>query len=471
MPITDGVLITYKGYTDRKDAQSSIPGQFPMAIVRDYYHELREIVKEMEKETLNEWDKRMKAIVKRMDAPADDLESILDKLRTKHQITTEEAESIATDMVKKTRKFSINQVDDQIEAIAGVRPTLRHPRMSNAIQTTIKENVRLIKTIPEKYHDEVERVVHQGVLEGVSTSKIRDNIVDAGRKTTNNGMLIARDQTGNVMSTITKERQTQAGVEHYIWRDSGDNRVRSTHESFDGERYSWKEGSPEGHPGEPIQCRCIAIPDEEEVLNNFGQGETPSPIPTLEPQGEQIKEPEYENSEIWANDLSDKEKNAFETYTSPSGKYEQIRDAQKGINTNETYKELAQTIEDAMYKAPNYDDVTYRGMKKLPENVYEMMLDKDEIVFNTFQSTSKELNRAKSFASPFSEISRDNRSIIFKIKGNTGVEIEDVSVLPGEKEVLFKNGARFKNNGQIDYTVIKGEQVPIVELEEITTGG
>jgi SPP1 gp7 family putative phage head morphogenesis protein len=62
---------------------------------------------------------------------------------------------------------------------------------------------------------------------------------------------------------LTESRQRDIGVEGYIWRTVGDERVRETHESVDGDYYSWDNPPSEtdgNAPGEDYQCRCWAEP-------------------------------------------------------------------------------------------------------------------------------------------------------------------------------------------------------------------
>ena len=59
---------------------------------------------------------------------------------------------------------------------------------------------------------------------------------------------------------LTKERQTDLGVEQYIWRTVGDERVREEHEILDGEVFSWDNPPEPGQPGDDYQCRCTAEP-------------------------------------------------------------------------------------------------------------------------------------------------------------------------------------------------------------------
>jgi SPP1 gp7 family putative phage head morphogenesis protein len=65
-------------------------------------------------------------------------------------------------------------------------------------------------------------------------------------------------------SSFNEVRQTNAGITHYIWSTSHDERVRASHARLNGETFSWKD-PPEvdgerANPGEPVNCRCVAIP-------------------------------------------------------------------------------------------------------------------------------------------------------------------------------------------------------------------
>ncbi len=77
-------------------------------------------------------------------------------------------------------------------------------------------------------------------------------------------MLIARDQTTKLNGALNEIRQTEAGVTSYTWSTSLDERVRDEHSEREGEVFDWDSPPEDGHPGEPIQCRCVAIPVVEE---------------------------------------------------------------------------------------------------------------------------------------------------------------------------------------------------------------
>lgn len=83
---------------------------------------------------------------------------------------------------------------------------------------------------------------------------------------------LARDQTNKLTGQLTQIRQESLGIRKFIWRTSGDNRVRETHQQFEGRTYLWSN-PPEGGPGFPIQCRCTAqAVIDEAVLTHLAAG-------------------------------------------------------------------------------------------------------------------------------------------------------------------------------------------------------
>ncbi|WP_449395501.1 phage minor head protein [Devosia riboflavina] len=47
---------------------------------------------------------------------------------------------------------------------------------------------------------------------------------------------------------------------HYTWRTAGDDRVRHTHSTLEGQVFAWTSAPSEGHPGTAPNCRCWAEP-------------------------------------------------------------------------------------------------------------------------------------------------------------------------------------------------------------------
>ena len=60
--------------------------------------------------------------------------------------------------------------------------------------------------------------------------------------------------------------QQKLGITHYTWRTSQDERVRHEHVLRDGRRFAWDNPPDDGHPGQPIRCRCVAEPYTEHLM-------------------------------------------------------------------------------------------------------------------------------------------------------------------------------------------------------------
>ena len=72
--------------------------------------------------------------------------------------------------------------------------------------------------------------------------------------------LIARDQVGKLNADITQARQQALGVTEYRWRGVMDSRERPEHVAREGKVFKWSRPPEDGHPGQPIRCRCNAEP-------------------------------------------------------------------------------------------------------------------------------------------------------------------------------------------------------------------
>lgn len=136
--------------------------------------------------------------------------------------------------------------------------------LEDILQAAIEENVSLIKSIPNEYYDKVEQALFRHLASGGDRQSLRETIGNLGDLTESRIKLIARDQNSKLNSRLNKARQEALGVEEYVWVTSRDERVRQSHRDNNGKTFRWDDPNPDtGHPGEDIQCRCIAQP----VLN------------------------------------------------------------------------------------------------------------------------------------------------------------------------------------------------------------
>src|SRR5699024_8614667 len=118
----------------------------------------------------------------------------------------------------------------------------------------------------------VEALVETAQTTGMRVETLRKRIQEAHGISVRRSQVIARDQVLSANAALHRQRQTAAGVDRYEWDTSQDERVRRSRRRVHGEIYAWdSEGAPgvgtgggSAHPGEPIQCRCNAIPLFEE---------------------------------------------------------------------------------------------------------------------------------------------------------------------------------------------------------------
>jgi SPP1 gp7 family putative phage head morphogenesis protein len=153
----------------------------------------------------------------------------------------------------------------------GVDVTRGEPRLPELFSAWENQNLALIKSLPEGVVDQLRGRMTDALVRGTSLRDLRRIIIERTDASVSRATLIARDQIGKLNGQLAQYRQSNAGVKEYVWRTMADERVRPTHRSFNGKTYSWKRGSPEGHPGEPIQCRCVADPIFPELTLDDGE--------------------------------------------------------------------------------------------------------------------------------------------------------------------------------------------------------
>lgn len=198
------------------------------------------------------------------------------------------ADRLSQGFVNSVDGYQSKRFNRMIKRSAGVdiSGVLRNPRISNALEKSVVSNVKLIKSIPEKYFSKIEELVFENITKGRTTGSLLSDIRGLNNSTKKRAKIIARDQTSKLLSNLNQERQQAVGIIGYQWRNSKDRRVRGNpnglypdskfdHWDREGKYFLWEKTVPapkapngkaynqppaDGHPGEPIQCRCIADP-------------------------------------------------------------------------------------------------------------------------------------------------------------------------------------------------------------------
>lgn len=164
-----------------------------------------------------------------------------------------------------------------------VRPILQFAPIREVLIARARENIKLIETIHPRFTDTLTRALLRERLTGQLIAgetaapmdqEARENMFRRTAKSSGyNLRRITRDQTNKLTGQINQANQEHLGIETYRWQTSDDDRVRDTHRSKDDAIFRWDSPPPDtGHPGEDIQCRCVAIPEIslDELKRRFG---------------------------------------------------------------------------------------------------------------------------------------------------------------------------------------------------------
>ena len=189
-----------------------------------------------------------------------------------------------------------------------VTPILNEDYIRHFLNETVERNVDLIKTIPPRMHTSLKRRFQKEFLEAPFDAQRVSGLLQKEYGSTGyNLRRLTRDQTQKTVSKLTEVRHQQLGLEGYIWRTSGDERVRETHAANEGDYYRWNN-PPEvtGHPGEDVQCRCTAEPVIRKKDRERLKQETKAAMPAPDKAGLTRPKPGTATGRVWdvADDIT-----------------------------------------------------------------------------------------------------------------------------------------------------------------------
>lgn len=191
----------------------------------------------------------------------------LAKSTASQSYSEEEIKSIAKRKGQEIADFNEEVFQRNLKRVAGADIFLDQPWLAGEITLFTEQNVSLITSIPEAAFSQVESIVNQAIQRGLRAEDIEDDIEARFDVSESRAKLIARDQVNKLNSQLTQLRQTDLGIEKYIWRTSLDERVRDSHAAKEGNVYRWDDPPNDtGHPGEDFQCRCTAEPVLDDLL-------------------------------------------------------------------------------------------------------------------------------------------------------------------------------------------------------------
>ncbi|OOF85124.1 phage minor head protein [Rodentibacter ratti] len=165
-------------------------------------------------------------------------------------------------------EFNKKQFHKVLKSAYRVNIFVSEPWLDEPLTLAELANIDLIKSIPRDLHDRLRGRFIQAVRNGERWESVKADLEKLFNLPEKRATLIARDQIGKLNGQLTRLRQENIGVKSYIWRGMLDERERERHVEREGKSFNWDEPPEDGHPGEPILCRCYAeavLPDFDEL--------------------------------------------------------------------------------------------------------------------------------------------------------------------------------------------------------------
>ena len=148
-----------------------------------------------------------------------------------------------------------------------IGPVLSDAAIEPLMTAWRRENISLIQTIPERFNESLHRRVGETFAKRPFDQQALSKVLNREFKVSGSNLRrLTRDQISKAIGQLTQARHGQLGISEYTWRTAQDERVRPTHQVLEGTPQRWDSPPGVGHPGQDIQCRCVAIPAVPEAL-------------------------------------------------------------------------------------------------------------------------------------------------------------------------------------------------------------
>lgn len=250
------------------------PLHYPAPVAERYDRELDKLIRAMtgayEREINALW-KELPPIA--MDASlASQSRITLNKLKARFaKLFRDTAPTITERMLGGVDKYSESSLKQSLKELSG-GVTLTTAVMPAALVESMKaattENVALIKSVAEQYHERIEGAVMRSIQQGGEGRKtIMDELNKIGGMSQRRAKLISSDQVRKATTASNAMRAQQLGIKKFRWLHSGGSaEPREKHIKASGKIFEYANPPKIGDkgeavlPGQSIACKCVAIP-------------------------------------------------------------------------------------------------------------------------------------------------------------------------------------------------------------------
>jgi len=203
----------------------------------------------------------------RHDAAADDLERLIGDVRLiiAKRFTPATARAAAVAVANDVNDLNRADIEENLLSVVGISLGT-DPGIGALLDAAVRENVRLITNLPEALVEDIAGITSRGVRRGRRSSEMAVEIQERFGVSRRRAQLIARDQVSKLNGELTQLRHQALGITRYRWRATLDGKTRDEHAAREGQIFEWDNPPEDGHPGEPINCRCGAEPVLDDLL-------------------------------------------------------------------------------------------------------------------------------------------------------------------------------------------------------------
>lgn len=210
------------------------------------------------------------------DAWGMDIQGVIDTLLAKW--TSRPFRRLAERLASSFVRTTLNTIDRQQKRSFGIDVLQDSPEIRATMEAAAIQNANLIKSIPERYLNNVANSVLTNMRTGLLPREVAKQIENEYGVTQRRARFIARDQTAKVNGELTKQRQLDAGYLYFKWLDGDDERVRASHRAiaeadvgYGKGVYRWddlptNERGERIQPGSDFNCRCSSRPVRNSVV-------------------------------------------------------------------------------------------------------------------------------------------------------------------------------------------------------------
>jgi SPP1 gp7 family putative phage head morphogenesis protein len=182
------------------------------------------------------------------------------------------ASSMTDRMIDGASMASKRALGDSLKKISGgltIPVPVLPGNSQERITAATAENVGLIRSIQQQYHERISQLVLRSASTGGNgAQEIFESIRHYDGLTEKRAKLIAVDQTRKITTALNVERAKSVGMKKWEWVHSGGStEPRRLHVQYDGQIFDYdnppvidERTNERGFPGQLINCRCTMAP-------------------------------------------------------------------------------------------------------------------------------------------------------------------------------------------------------------------